>query len=66
VKRYLVFAYYTYYPEGGTKDLVGSYDELGEALLAGHQSGKDSNEVLDTETGEVLDLETGKTVNVNY
>ena len=34
MKRYLLFCGDEYYPQGGMKDLAGTYDTLAEALAA--------------------------------
>jgi hypothetical protein len=56
MKRYLVFAYQDYYPEGGWDDLNGSFDTFEEAnthldhLLDGLKKGY----VVDLVTGQKL------------
>jgi hypothetical protein len=52
VKRFLAFAYDSYYPCGGVGDIVGAFDTVEEAQAA-TQIGRDWAEVLDTQTGEV-------------
>jgi hypothetical protein len=32
MKRYMLFAYYRYYPAGGMNDFIDSYDTIEEAL----------------------------------
>ena len=51
--RYLVFAYGTYYPNGGMNDCVGSSNDLDEAkeIALKHRS-YDHVEVYDTIKGE--------------
>lgn len=53
MKRYLLFAYNTYYPSGGVNDLLGDFDHLHEARA--HLDGLspfDHVEALDITTGE--------------
>jgi hypothetical protein len=45
MKRFLVFAYDSYYPAGGAHDEVGSFDTLEEAMAAGNQ--RDDYDILD-------------------
>lgn len=55
MKRYLVFAYHSYYPEGGWNDFVGSVDELAEVDQLLYDREKDDyswHHVIDTQTWE--------------
>lgn len=52
MKRYLLFAYYQYYPDGGFKDFQGSFDTIHEAMDAFTASGKDHCEIIDNVTWE--------------
>lgn len=52
--RYMLFAGYNYYPQGGMNDYVGRYDTMVKAI----ESLADRHEwfnVLDTETGRVYE-----------
>lgn len=51
MKRFLLFCGPGYYPSGGAKDLVGSYDSVGMSLLS--LTG-DWAHVLDIESGEIV------------
>lgn len=52
-RRYLAFAFSTYYPGGGWKDFQGSFDSLKEAQkhLKTIKPENDWFQVFDTETG---------------
>jgi len=55
MKRYLLFAYESYYPSGGKNDEVGSYDTLEEAVAAantGTFQNYDYKDILDLEKRE--------------
>ena len=59
VKRFVVFAYGTYYPAGGWSDHVGSYDTVEEAREAARYQREelrnDWTDIIDLTTGENLD-----------
>jgi len=40
-KRYLVFAGYSYYPEGGMGDFVESFDDMGKAIDRANKEAED-------------------------
>jgi hypothetical protein len=68
MKRYLLFAYASYYPHGASGDFAGDFDTLDEALafdaFDGHCDLDAFRDVLDTQTGEWVELSTndaGKT-----
>lgn len=54
MKRYLVFKFNTYYPEGGWSDFAASFDTFDEALefLVGIRH--DHEQIVDGTTGEIL------------
>lgn len=65
MKRFLLFAWYHYYPEGGCHDLIDSFDTLEEAKAQGDicmgphdcdipNTGLQDYHVLDTHTGEII------------
>ena len=58
MKRYLVFAGYCFYPEGGAHDYRGSYSGLPEA----EQAILDEFTSHSAEWGHVFDPETGTIV----
>lgn len=64
-KRFLLFGFDSYYPEGGFHDLISSYDTENEALEAWDTS--KAGDVFGERTlaqlhdwGEIVDLETGQ------
>lgn len=52
MKRYLVFAYWAYYPIGGWHDFQDSFDTLEEARKFAESLQHDHIDVIDTQTGE--------------
>lgn len=48
-KRYVLFCYDTYYPQGGMADCCGSYDTLEEAHEWGKAFAYDGYDILDLE-----------------
>lgn len=52
--RYMLFAGYNYYPQGGMNDFISSYDTMVKAIeaLTGRHAWFN---VLDTETGKVYE-----------
>jgi len=53
-KRFIVFAYDTYYPGGGLSDVVGSFDTVDEAktfIQIDSMRGYDWKEIFDTKLG---------------
>lgn len=54
-KRFLLFRYWSYYPEGGLNDVSGEYDSLEEALAACKEFGhSDFAEVLDLQERRIV------------
>ncbi len=62
MKRFLLFAWYQFYPEGGMNDFVNSYDTVEEAKADVSKYEKlDYAEIIDSTTGEcVADWSTGR------
>ena len=58
MKRYLVFAYASYYPEGGMNDWQGDFDSIREARLFMLKIIRDWDivEGFDRESGERFDI----------
>lgn len=56
MKRFVVFAYDTYYPGGGMSDLFGSFDTIEEASEAGRSCDFDHFEVVDRDTWEEIEV----------
>lgn len=54
MKRYLLFAGESYYPVGGWKDFVDSYDTIEEAVSYGRAAG-DWWHVVDSATGKIVE-----------
>lgn len=54
MNRYLLFAFDSYYPQGGWEDFVESFDTLEDALEAGGLLERDYIQVVDSDTGEVV------------
>lgn len=52
LKRFLVFAYFCYYPNGGISDLRGSADDLKIAQAFAATFDGDIVEIIDSHTGE--------------
>ncbi len=65
MKRYLVFCYGDYYPNGGWNDLVGKFDSLEEAIARAKESESENREVVDLVTDEVTLVPHGKLVTVD-
>ena len=55
MKRFFVFAGYTYYPAGGWDDFKGDFDTLEEA-----QSHLQSENVKETDWQQIVDSSTGE------
>ncbi len=57
-KRFIVFAAYAYYPEGGMNDVSASFDSAKEAVAHAQLAQQDQNRtdvhILDTKTRTVL------------
>lgn len=62
-KRYWLFAGYSYYPHGGMRDCINSFDSIDGAVSAfnDYNSGEDM-ENIEFDWYEVLDTETMKVV----
>ena len=56
-ERYLVFAWYLYYPQGGWNDSVGSAPTQTAAQMMGERS--IVNGVLDYDYAQIVDTENG-------
>jgi hypothetical protein len=70
-KRFLLFSYGTYYPEGGMEDLFGTYDTAKEAVEAIETIVvcNDSTEIYDRIEGMSFtkrDYNAGKTIYNDY
>lgn len=52
MKRYMLFAGWDYYPSGGMRDFVGSYDTFDEAREDALGMTGDWWHILDIETGD--------------
>ena len=55
MKRYLVFTYDCYYPQGGWNDFRASFETLEEARKFCADSRRDYKEIIDSETGLSVD-----------
>lgn len=55
MRRFLVFHFYDYYPEGGWNDLMGTVDTYEEAVALTKTSKKDITQIVDTTTMEVVE-----------
>ena len=56
MKRYLLFAFSGYYPEGGWNDLQGDYGTLKKAReMVAKLSGHDWYQIVDTKINRILD-----------
>lgn len=53
MKRFLVFAFDRFYPEGGAKDFVASFDTESEAWEACAHSDKDCAHIYDSELSRI-------------
>lgn len=58
MKRFLLFAFDTYYPNGGWDDFKGSFDTVEEATTQGAKNDEDNvlgnYHVIDSTTGEMV------------
>lgn len=56
MRRYMTFAFPTYYPGGGVNDCTGTFDTLPEAQkhLKSIKQDNDTFQVFDTQTGKVV------------
>ncbi len=61
VKRYWLFGFKTYYPQGGLRDLLGGYTTAEEAALVGSRA-LDDESVEMVDTYQVIDSLTGNIV----
>lgn len=55
-KRYIVFAFAHYYPEGGLDDVRGSFDTVDEALTFAKTIRADTTEIIDRETWQEVSI----------
>ena len=46
-KSYLAFAFDRFYPEGGWSDFIGTYENVLDAIHAGHAAGRDHVQVIE-------------------
>lgn len=54
-KRFLLFRYWSYYPEGALNDIAGDYDSLDDALRAYKEFGyADFAEILDLQERRIV------------
>lgn len=54
MKRFLAFAYESYYPSGGKGDFIGDFDTL--EAVSSQKASNDFLDVLDTSTGEWMEF----------
>jgi len=55
LKRYLVFKFYWYYPEGGWDDFTCSYDKKEDAIADARQlETYQASHVVDTRQGKII------------
>lgn len=54
MERYLLFAFDSYYPQGGWTDFINSFDSLDEAIQSGMMLERDYFQVVDIESGEMV------------
>ena len=47
MKRFMIFAYSSYYPSGGLEDVINSFDTLEEALRSPVPKGEDYSYIWD-------------------
>lgn len=64
MKRYLAFAFPTYYPGGGMTDFIGSYDTVDDAKQAVTANIKRDNTFAPR--GHIYDVEAGRIVSRIY
>lgn len=68
-KRFLLFVYYHYYPQGGMGDLYGLYSDINEAIRDAEVSIENSCgefwEIFDTDYGRVMRSEELKWENIS-
>jgi hypothetical protein len=60
VARYILFAGEDYYPKGGAHDIVGGFNDLGEAIAAGRACEQEWWHLLDTEKGDIYTADKAK------
>lgn len=56
-KRFLAFAWDTYYPIGGILDKQESFDTIQDAIKFLKNNGKENKDLYDREKGDSIDLE---------
>jgi len=56
MKRYLLFAFYVYYPQGGMDDMIDSFDTLEEAKdrIRGLREHYEDYQIFDTVSKRVI------------
>ena len=52
-KRFIAFRCEPYYPLGGMRDAIGSFDTLNEA----REAHKEVDHILDRDTGDVIEVD---------
>ena len=57
VKRFVVFAYGTYYPQGGWLDVHSAHDTAEDAQRAADECTYGCTQVVDLETGAVIAID---------
>ena len=64
-KRFLVFFYYQYYPDGGLGDLDNTFDTIKEAVEYIERENKDFYDLYDRVEGQsvnIIEYKAGKTI----
>lgn len=59
-KKFMLFGYDTYYPQGGSGDVVGVFDTMEDVVTVPLSYRSDYYEVLDLDTGEWSTVERVK------
>ena len=54
MKKYLLFGYEDFYPEGGVHDFVDSFDSIDEAKAYTDEDRKDRYQIVDRDTMKIL------------
>jgi len=54
MKRFLLFAYYENYPNGGAEDFKNSFETLEEAYQSGMEYGCDYINIIDIVSGHIF------------
>ena len=56
-KRYMLFSYEQYFPQGPKYDFAGMYNTIEEAKAEAKKRNDDYADVLDLDTGEWIDID---------